>query len=197
MRFSMPTLNGYYLVAIGLEGVREGVDRQVSEMSEIGKKHGALKAEVFDTKQQNAFWTALRDFSKGLAKSDPDSISLKCNFPISKRGEILGNFEKMTKESEMDCAILSHSGNGILYAHILPGKNFRLKSGSLAALIEKLTVEAVRNGGNLIVESAPLAIKKKVDVWGQARDDYRVIRRLKEEIDPAGILNPGRFVGGV
>jgi glycolate oxidase FAD binding subunit len=197
MEFSMPASNGHYLVAIGLEGVREGVGRQVSDMSEIGKKHGALKAEVLDEGQQKTFWAALRDFSKGLAKSDPGSTSLKSNFLISKRGEMLGSFERMTKESGTDCAILSHSGNGILYAHILPGKNLRSKSESLVALIGKLTAEAVKNGGNLIVESAPLAIKKKVDVWGQARDDYQVVRRLKGEIDPAGILNPGRFVGGI
>jgi FAD/FMN-containing dehydrogenase len=47
------------------------------------------------------------------------------------------------------------------------------------------------------VESSPLLIKKKVDVWGQSRSDYLVVRRLKEQIDPAGILNIGRFVGGI
>jgi len=197
MKYSIPTSDGYYLVAIGLEGVREGVDRQVSDMGEIGKKHGALKAEVLDTEQQDAFWTAFRDFSKGLAKSDPGSISLKSNFLISKRGEMLASFEKMTKESGMDCAILSHSGNGILHAHLLPGRSLRSKSDSLVELIRKLTAEAVKNEGNLVVESAPVAIKKKVDVWGQSRDDYRVVRRLKEQIDPAGILNPGRFLGGI
>jgi len=197
MKYSISTSNGYYLVAIGLEGVREGVDRQVSDMSDIGKRHGALRAEVLDTEQQNAFWNAFRDFSKGLAKSDPGSISLKSNFLISKRGEMLASFEKMTKESGMDCAILSHSGNGILHAHLLPGRSLRSKSDSLVELIRKLTAEAVKNEGNLVVESAPVAIKKKVDVWGQSRDDYRVVRRLKEQIDPAGILNPGRFLGGI
>ena len=197
VKYSMPTSNGYYLVAIGLEGVSEAVERQVSDMSDIGKRHGALKAEVLDTEQQDTFWTAFRDFSKGLSKSDPGSVSLKANFLISKRGEMFGSFEKMAKESGMDCGILSHCGSGILYAHLLPGKHLRAKSDALVELIGKLTAEAVKNGGNLIVESAPLAIKKKLDVWGQSRDDYRVVRRLKEQIDPAGILNPGRFIGGI
>lgn len=197
MKYSMPTSNGYYLVAIGLEGVSEAVERQVSDMSDKGKRHGALKAEVLDTEQQDTFWTAFRDFSKGLSKTDPGCVSLKANFLISKRGEMLGSFEKMTKESGMDCGILSHCGSGILYAHLLPGKHLRAKSDAVVELIGKLIAEAVKNGGNVIVESAPLAIKKKVDVWGQSRDDYRVVRRLKEQIDPAGILNPGRFIGGI
>jgi FAD/FMN-containing dehydrogenase len=36
-----------------------------------------------------------------------------------------------------------------------------------------------------------------VDIWGPSRSDYPVVRRLKEQIDPAGILNVGRFVGGI
>jgi glycolate oxidase FAD binding subunit len=48
-----------------------------------------------------------------------------------------------------------------------------------------------------VVESSPFSIKKKVDVWGKRKDDYLVMRRLKKQIDPAGILNPGRFVGGI
>jgi glycolate oxidase FAD binding subunit len=197
MKPPVPTSNDCYLVAIGLEGVSEGVERQISDMSEIAKKYGALKAEVLDPEQQKAFWTAFRDLSKGLAKNDPDSISLKSNFLISKCGQMVGSYEKMIKESGMDCAILTHSGNGVLYAYILPRKNSRPKSDSLVGLIGKLTDEAVKSGGNLVIESAPLTIKRNVDVWGKRRDDYPIMRRLKKEIDPAGILNPGRFLGGI
>jgi glycolate oxidase FAD binding subunit len=73
----------------------------------------------------------------------------------------------------------------------------RSKIGSLIETIEKLKSEAVKNEGNLVVESSPLSIKKKVDVWGQSRSDSQIMHRLKEQIDPAAILNPGRFVGGI
>ena len=84
-----------------------------------------------------------------------------------------------------------------MYSYVLAGKNFRSKVDSFVALVEKLTAEAVKHGGGLVVESSPLSIKKKMDVWGQSRSDYAVARRLKEQIDPAGILNTGRFVGGI
>jgi FAD/FMN-containing dehydrogenase len=110
---------------------------------------------------------------------------------------MLGSYEKIARGFGIDCALICHSGNGILYTHLLPGKNFRSKIESLVELIEKLTSEAVKNGGSLVVESSPLSIKKKVDVWGQSRGDYLIVHRLKEQIDPAGILNIGRFVGGI
>jgi len=193
---SMPP-NGKYLVAIGLEGVAESIDRQISEMSEMGKKQGTLEAVTLDEERHQAFWVALRDFSKGLTEKSPNLISLKSNFLISKSGEMLGSYEKITNEFGMDCAFICHSGNGILYSYILAEKNLRSKIESFVELIGKLTSEAVKNEGNLVMESSPLLIKKKVDVWGQSRSDYPVVRRLKEQIDPAGILNVGRFAGGI
>jgi glycolate oxidase FAD binding subunit len=193
---SMPP-NGNYLVAIGLEGVAEGIDRQVFEMSEMGKRHGTLEALTLDSEKHQAFWVALRDFSLRLTDEYPDVISMKSNFLISKCGEMLGGYEKIAQGLGIDCAFISHAGNGILYSHALAGKGVRSKSESFVELIKKLTAEAVKCGGGLVVESSPLSIKKKVDVWGQSRSDYVVARRLKEQIDPAGILNAGRFVGGI
>ena len=193
---SMPP-NGNYLVAIGLEGVAESIERQVSEMSEMGKKRGTLEALTLGAEKHQAFWVSLRDFTYGLTQEYSNLISVKSNFLISKSGEMLEGYEKIAQGLGIDCAFISHAGNGIIYSYILAGKNFRSRVESFVELIEKLTAEAVKNGGGLVVESSPLSIKKKVDVWGQSRSDYLVARRLKEQIDPAGILNIGRFVGGI
>ena len=187
MRYSisMPP-NGNYLVAVGLEGVAESIDRQVTEMSEMGKKHGTLEAVTLDAEKHQAFWVALRDFSSRLTDEDSNVISMKSNFLISKCGDILGSYEKIARGLGIHCAFISHAGNGILYSHALPGKSFRSKADSFVELIEKLTAEAAKNGGGLVVESSPLSIKKKVDVWGQSRSDYLVAAPVE------GTNRPGR-----
>jgi glycolate oxidase FAD binding subunit len=198
MKYSMSVPpNGKYLVAIGVEGVTESIDRQISQLSEMGKKYGVLEAVTLDSEEHQVFWIAIRDFSYGLTESNSNLISLKTTFLISKCGEMIGSYEKIAGEFGIDGAFICHSGSGILYSYLLPGKNFRSKIESLVELIRKLTSEAVKNGGNLVVESSPFSIKKKVDVWGQSRGDYLVVRRLKEQIDPGGVLNIGRFVGGI
>jgi glycolate oxidase FAD binding subunit len=45
------------------------------------------------------------------------------------------------------------------------------------------------------VEAAPTALKERFDVWGEPGPDFSLMRRLKEQFDPQGILNPGRFLG--
>jgi glycolate oxidase FAD binding subunit len=109
----------------------------------------------------------------------------------------MGNYEKIAKGLGIDCAFVSHSGNGVLYSYVLAGNNFKSKTESLIKLVGKLTSEAVKNEGNLVVESSPLPIKKRVNIWGRSRSDYQIMRRIKKQVDPAGVLNPGRFLGGI
>ena len=192
-----PFPEGNYLAAIGLEGVTESVDRQVSEMEEMGKKEGALEVVTLFPDKHQLFWATLQDLSERLHKTHPNLLALKSNFLISKGTEMIGYHETLVRESGLGCALVCHCGNGILYSYVLVGEDVPSRKSSLIELVEKLTVLAVKQEGNLVVESSPPAIREKVDVWGQPRNDLRIVRRLKEEIDPAGILNPGRFVGGI
>lgn len=188
---------GNYLVAIGLDGVTEAVERQVSEMGERAKRNGALKIEVLQSETHSSFWKAIRDFSGGLAEKGSKFILLKSNFLISRCGEVMDSYEKIAKESGIDCGLICHSGNGVLYSYLLVGKGARSKKESLLSMIKEFSSVAVKNEGRLVVESSPPDIKKGIDVWGDPGGDYEIMRRLKKEIDPKGILNPGRFVGGI
>jgi glycolate oxidase FAD binding subunit len=47
------------------------------------------------------------------------------------------------------------------------------------------------------VLDAPDEVRNKVDVWGHDPSALAVMRRLKGRFDPAGVCNPGLFVGGI
>ena len=49
----------------------------------------------------------------------------------------------------------------------------------------------------LVFERCPNEVKSKIDVWGDTPDGVDIMRRLKQQLDPAGILNPGRFAGRI
>ena len=51
--------------------------------------------------------------------------------------------------------------------------------------------------GRLTIESAPLELKRAVDVWGPAGPGARLMHNVKAQFDPSGILSPGRFVDGI
>jgi len=48
-----------------------------------------------------------------------------------------------------------------------------------------------------VIDAAPVAIKRQIDVFGPPRADIAIMRRLKEQFDPQRLLSPGRFMGRI
>jgi len=79
-------------------------------------------------------------------------------------------------------------------------------TGALAAEREATTVAAVLTewralaraaGGHATLVWAPLAVKSEVPVWDDAGPAGRIMQRIKAQLDPNNVLNPGRFIAGI
>ncbi len=71
---------------------------------------------------------------------------------------------------------------------------------ALRAWLDPLRAALTGLDGYLVLESAPPALLPALDpetVWGPPGPDVALMARLKAALDPAGRLNPGRFVGGL
>ena len=189
--------DGNYIVAIGLEGISEAVERQNKDLSEMGKNEGASTAASVKGESHRNFWLAYKDFTDELTKTDPNLVLLKSNFVISQHAEMFAASEKALKDTGLKYALAAHAGSGILYTAILAGQDLETKKESLVGKIKQLTDRAVEHDGNLVVEKAPLSVKRKISVWGQMKDGFHLARGLKEKFDPTGIINPGRYIGGI
>ena len=70
------------------------------------------------------------------------------------------------------------------------------------ATVDADTIKSLRNDlgplqGRLTIESGPLELKRACDVWGSAGPGARLMHNIKQQFDPQGILNPGRYVDGI
>jgi len=106
-----------------------------------------------------------------------------------------GEVERVMSRHGLTVSLVGEAGNGILRAAVegsaLPDTWGR---EIVAPLREALGAE----GASLVVERAPLYLKPAADVWGPVPETaLAVMSRLKTEFDPRGVLNPGRFVGGL
>jgi glycolate oxidase FAD binding subunit len=53
-------------------------------------------------------------------------------------------------------------------------------------------------GSHGVVQDAPAAARASIDVWGADESPtLALMRRVKQRFDPAGVCNPGVFVGGI
>lgn len=87
-------------------------------------------------------------------------------------------------------AVRGSAGAGVLYA--------AAPAGDLADTVAGLRDWCIRHGGSLVVLDAPGADKTTLDVWGSdSVGGLEIMRRVKHEFDPTGVLSVGRFVGGI
>jgi glycolate oxidase FAD binding subunit len=66
-----------------------------------------------------------------------------------------------------------------------------------AALWTQLTSLAAARRGHAVMFSAPPQLEEGNDVWGPASPALQLMRKIKQEFDPDGLLNPGRFIAGI
>ena len=68
--------------------------------------------------------------------------------------------------------------------------------------LQKRVIEGLRGallpgrGSAVLVQGSP-ELKTQVDVWGTIGDGLSLMRAVKQQFDPGGVLNPGRGPGGI
>jgi glycolate oxidase FAD binding subunit len=121
-------------------------------------------------------------------------VRLKASGEVRRILQWLDRAEALCGSAGIEVAAVGQAGNGVLQL-ALHGVH---AAGALDRVLAPLRQEMAGEGGSVVVERAPVDIKRAIDVWGPVgADALAIMTRLKREFDPHDVLNPGRFVGGL
>jgi glycolate oxidase FAD binding subunit len=87
----------------------------------------------------------------------------------------------------------AHAGTGVVRGYARGEVDQKTASDQ----IHTLRSAAVGFGGSLTLPRCPTVWKHDLRVWGYPRPDWGWCEKLKQTLDPRGVLNPGRFVGNI
>jgi len=180
---------GEVLLMVGIGGDNEAVARHLKEISTIAETNKARHVVTLEGKEETKAWNAYRGVHQSILSAEPSTIRGKASVPISKLGDMFKAVKEVGDRHSVATGITAHGGSGILYPYVAGG------NADVARIIGDLRQAAEGMAGFLIVEAAPLSVRKSAGGLPQ-RSDYTLMRRLKTKLDPANILNPGRVVGG-
>jgi glycolate oxidase FAD binding subunit len=101
----------------------------------------------------------------------------------------LGWMADAMRDGEYD--VIGRAGVGVLLARI--GGDVERQVRIVNGLRERLSPPS----GSVVVVRGSDDLASRVDVWGPLGDGLGVMRAIKRQFDPNGILNPGRGPGGL
>jgi glycolate oxidase FAD binding subunit len=182
-----------YGLAVALAGSPETVERQVRDFTRCFTDGKAVRTGALGAEASPAAWRELRDVPDRVGGAD-DRVAVKIAVPISRTSGFVAKAEELGRRQGWRGAIAAHAGSGVIRVAYAIGAG---APEPVRDSIEALRREAESAEGSLVVESAPVALKRHLEAWGKPGEALSVMRRMKAEFDPSGLLNPGRFLGGI
>lgn len=167
---------------------------QVDRLREIAHAGGATVLNALGTQESEEFWqkaASARERSRG-----GEELLLKCSVLYQSTPETERRMVEMGERMQARTHLYCHAGNYVIYGR------YEWPDGGPAADELLREIAMLRRhcnsvGGHAVVEKARLDVKQSMDVWGYDARALELMRGIKKQFDPKGLLNPGRFVGGI
>jgi glycolate oxidase FAD binding subunit len=191
-----PMDGGLWHVLAGFEGTETVVARYQRDLARLAEAAGAAEGRVLDDAGWPVLRARLREAIPLLLAASPAAAVCKVSVLPGKFAEIFGTLRVAAAKMSLESAILARGG-GTVYFALLPERADEEALARLAQAAETVFEIAAAAGGHATIPWCPLALKKKVSVWGPARAELALMRRVKNAFDPAGLFAPGRFAGGL
>jgi FAD/FMN-containing dehydrogenase len=169
---------------VGLEGTALEVEWMGAQ---LGREWSALGVSALQTHRDAA---ADRIGSRLTEGSATRAAPMVAKFNV--RPSSVTRLMKTVLGIDSKASLQAHAGNGIVVAAMA---EFSPPDAS-RILIQRLQPAAVAAGGNVVVWSCPSGDLTRQAIWGAGRGDADVMRAVKRQFDPKGLLNPDRFVYG-
>ena len=193
-RASATSMPGSHLLAVRLGGRPRTLERQVRDCISICRDHGAAAVESLDKADSDAAWRRLTDF--GSDEQPSPAMTGRASALPTKIPEVMKAVERSTQDTALEPAILSQPGYGTIVVNWF-SDNDEPTEEALSEAVTQARNAVHLAGGTLVIERCPVKVKSKLDVWDDVGESLAIMRRMKDQYDPKGVLNPGRFAGGI
>ena len=152
--------------------ISASITQQSEQLLAIGKGLG-LKGGIWQGTQAEQLWSSIQTGIWGEAP-------IGCKLGVRSTAA-LDTIELLDRLSLNTAKGVIHLSSGIGVCGLSDASN-----------IKSLRTDCEANGGFLSVLQAPVEIKQQIDVWGYRGNAVPLMREIKQQFDPEGLLNPGR-----
>ncbi len=191
---AIPPGGAHLLVEV--DGQPGGVAADAEALEALLRLHGALTVEVAQTEEAcEALWELRRLFSTSLKSTGLRKLNEDVVVPRGRLVELVEFAAELGREAGFPVACFGHAGDGNIHVNIMvadpeaPGM-----AGRMEQALDRLFTGVLAMDGAITGEHGVGLAKKRW--WPEAVSPsvQAAHRAVKAALDPAGILNPGKFL---
>jgi D-lactate dehydrogenase (cytochrome) len=177
-------------------------EREVSEhaetVQELAGEHGGSDfAWVTRPEDRAKLWRARHDayFAALALRPGAKAWSTDACVPISRLADCIVESKKDLDASPLTGTLVGHVGDGNFHILYLVNPDSPEEMSEVRRLNERLVLRALEMGGTCSGEHG-VGIGKMPYLAREHGEAVEVMRAIKQALDPQGLLNPGKILGG-
>jgi glycolate oxidase FAD binding subunit len=188
-----------WCVVLSVTGQPAVVDRHARELGHLASRANAEEFLPLPEADGVSVLARFREFPRLAVDAAPSALIFRCNVLPGAIPAFLASLKAIAERERFDLATLTRA-SGIVYAVFVQKEGTEDSPVKCASLVQKVLDLNAVPGANAqsMLEWCPTEVKRLVgDVWGPARPDLPLMRKVKASFDPHNVLSPGRFAGGI
>ena len=182
------------LLLMETDGHPAQVADEAARMEDIARANGCLAIRrAADEAEANALAGARRSAFSALARVAPTTILEDATVPRSELARMIRFVDQVAKKHRLRIGTFGHMGDGNLHPTFLTDERNTEEMHRVHLAFREIFDEAIRLGGTITGEHGVGVAKKEFLPKFLGDASMRVMRGLRRELDPQGILNPGKM----
>jgi len=181
------------LLMIEVDGPEHCIDEAAQAVASAARVPGLNEIHTAaDAAEVSALWKTRKSLSPALRHIAPKKINEDVVVPVSCIGRFIDGLERLSGETGIRIVNFGHAGNGNIHVNLLVNPDNPDEMRRAADCLDAVFSLVIELGGTLSGEHG-VGLEKRDFVHREIDPvTLRLMRDIKRQFDPKGILNPGK-----
>ena len=181
------------LLLIEVDGQEAGMGAAVAAVSKAARGDGLLDLVAAATDAEAAaLWATRRALSPALRTIAPNKLNEDVVVPVSRIPDLIAGLDALSREYGIPIVNFGHAGNGNIHVNLLYDTQDPKQEQNALPCVARVFDLVLALGGTLSGEHGIGLAKRDYITRAIDPPTLELMRAIKRQFDPKGILNPGK-----
>ncbi|HLJ86315.1 MAG TPA: FAD-binding oxidoreductase [Candidatus Angelobacter sp.] len=162
-------------------------------LARCSRELGAAVSRELAGAEETKFWHWISQFEESVLQRHRNALVIYANVAINDAGSAIEALERSAPDYNFLPAVVGRAATGNLIMGLVPlpvePPNVMQYANCVSAFRGLLPP-----GSSAMVARCPKEAKGHFDLWGGTPTDVKLMRQIKQALDPKNVLNRGRFI---